>query len=156
METLILVLQVLLPFLCVALVGLILLQGGAGDLSSAFGGGGMLDSTLGVGASRKMAKVTGWLTAIFFALVLVLAIPHKGSFGTAKASPSSTSGQGPLSASGQTPVSASATAPRILELPVSASAPGSVPASATTATSIAPAPAVAATAAGTASGSEPQ
>ena len=82
MDILLLVLQVLLPFLCLGIIGLVLLQGGAGDISSAFGGGGMLDSTLGVGASRKMAKVTGWLAGIFFVAVLILAIPYKGSLGT--------------------------------------------------------------------------
>ncbi len=83
MENVLLVLHVLLWFLCPALIGLILLQGGAGDISSAFGGGGQLDSTLGVGASSKMAKITGWLTAILFVFILILAIPHKGNFGKA-------------------------------------------------------------------------
>jgi len=82
-ENVLLVLHVLLWFLCPALIGLILLQGGAGDISSAFGGGGQLDSTLGVGASSKMAKITGWLTAILFVFILILAIPHKGNFGKA-------------------------------------------------------------------------
>ena len=79
MEHLTLILNLGLWPLCLAMIGLILLQGGAGDISSAFGGGGMLDSTLGVGASKKMAKVTGWLAAIFFAVIIFLAIPHKGS-----------------------------------------------------------------------------
>ena len=83
MEHALLVIQVLIWFLCPALIGLILLQGGAGDISSAFGGGGQLDSTLGVGASSKMAKITGWLAAFLFIFVLVLAIPHKGNFGKA-------------------------------------------------------------------------
>ncbi len=82
-ESIILLLQVLLWPLCLGIVGLILLQGGAGDLSSAFGGGGALDSTLGVGASKKMAKVTGWMAGFFFAFVLFLAIPNKGSLGSA-------------------------------------------------------------------------
>lgn len=82
-ESIILLLQVLLWPLCLGIVGLILLQGGAGDLSSAFGGGGALDSTLGVGASKKMAKVTGWMAGFFFAFVLFLAIPNKGSLGGA-------------------------------------------------------------------------
>lgn len=85
MENLILIVQVLLWFLCPAIIGMILLQGGAGDISSAFGGGGQLDSTLGVGASKKMAKITGWLAAILFAFILLLAIPHKGSYGKALA-----------------------------------------------------------------------
>lgn len=82
-ESIILLLQVLLWPLCLGIVGLILLQGGAGDLSSAFGGGGALDSTLGVGASKKMAKVTGWMAGFFFAFVLFLAIPNKGGLGSA-------------------------------------------------------------------------
>jgi protein translocase SecG subunit len=85
METLIFTLHILLWPLCLAIIGLILLQGGAGDISSAFGGGGQLDSTLGVGAGRKMAKLTGWLSAIFLAMVTFLAIPHKGSLGGAAA-----------------------------------------------------------------------
>lgn len=89
-ENLILSLQFLLWPLCLGIVGLILLQGGAGDLSSAFGGGGVLDSTLGVGASKKMAKVTGWMAAFFFASVLFLAIPHKGGVGKAEPTGSST------------------------------------------------------------------
>lgn len=81
-ESIILLLQVLLWPLCLGIVGLILLQGGAGDLSSAFGGGGALDSTLGVGASKKMAKVTGWMAGLFFVFVLFLAIPNKGGLGS--------------------------------------------------------------------------
>ncbi|MFM2091652.1 MAG: hypothetical protein RLZZ127_2141, partial [Planctomycetota bacterium] len=67
--------------LCLTMVGLILLQGGSGDVSSAFGGGGQLDTTLGVGASRKMAKLTGVLAGVFFLVVIVLAIPRTRSFG---------------------------------------------------------------------------
>ena len=93
-ETLSLLTQILLWPLCLGMIGLILLQGGAGDLSSAFGGGGMLDSTLGVGASRKMAKVTAWMGGIFFVCVLFLAIPHKGGFGNKPGS----SGQGAVPA----------------------------------------------------------
>ena len=78
-ETIYLLAEVLIWVLCPLLIGLILLQGGAGDISSAFGGGGQLDSTLGVGASRKMAKVTGWLGLIFMAMVLFLAIRYKGA-----------------------------------------------------------------------------
>ena len=81
METLIFTLHIVLWPLCLTIIGLILLQGGAGDISSAFGGGGQLDSTLGVGAGRKVAKLTGWLSAIFLAMVTFLAIPHKGSLG---------------------------------------------------------------------------
>ena len=65
----------LLP-LCLFLIGLILLQGGAGDISSAFGGGGQLDSTLGVGAGRKMSKITGWLAGLFLVIVLILSVPN--------------------------------------------------------------------------------
>jgi protein translocase SecG subunit len=81
--TLTLVLFILLLPLCLFLIGLILLQGGAGDISSAFGGGGQLDSTLGVGAGRKMSKITGWLSGTFMAIVLLLSIQHAGDFGTA-------------------------------------------------------------------------
>lgn len=98
MEHALLVIQVLIWFLCPALIGLILLQGGAGDISSAFGGGGQLDSTLGVGASSKMAKITGWLAAFLFIFVLVLAIPHKGNFGKAipaSATPAASTGPAP-------------------------------------------------------------
>lgn len=75
-ETLVYVLLILIWPLCLFLVGLVLLQGGAGDMSSAFGGGGQLDSTLGVGAGRKMSKLTGWLVFAFLAIVTILAIPH--------------------------------------------------------------------------------
>lgn len=71
--------------LCFLLIGMILLQGGAGDISSAFGGGGQLDSTLGVGAGRKMSKVTGWMTGAFLVIVAVLAVPH-GTIGRVKTS----------------------------------------------------------------------
>ena len=76
MTTLTLVLFIMLLPLCLFLIGLILLQGGAGDISSAFGGGGQLDSTLGVGAGRKMSKITGWLAGLFLVIVLVLSIPN--------------------------------------------------------------------------------
>ena len=65
---------VLVWFIAVPLVVLILLQGGSGDLSSSFGGGGRLDSTLGVGASRKMSQVTGGLALIFLALVIFMGV----------------------------------------------------------------------------------
>ena len=83
MTTLTLVLFLVLLPLCLFLIGLILLQGGAGDISSAFGGGGQLDSTLGVGAGRKMSKITGWLSGLFMAIVLVLSVQHTGDFGKA-------------------------------------------------------------------------
>jgi len=97
------------------MIGLILLQGGAGDISSAFGGGGMLDSTLGVGASKKMAQVTGWLAGIFFVVVLFLAIPPKGSFNA------------PVPAASVTPVAPVAPAPTqapATPLPAAGEAPG--------------------------------
>lgn len=91
MTTATLVLIILLWPLCLFIIGLILLQGGAGDISSAFGGGGQLDSTLGVGAGRKMSKLTAWLAGIFLLIVLALSVPHKGDFskiaGTATPTP---------------------------------------------------------------------
>lgn len=60
---------------------LVLLQGGAGDVSSSFGGGGQLDSTLGVGASRKMSKITGLLVALFMGAVIILAVPGDQTLG---------------------------------------------------------------------------
>lgn len=83
MVTTLFVLTVLLWIVCPLLIGLILLQGGAGDISSAFGGGGSLDSTLGVGAGRKMSKITAWLAAFFFIAVTILAIPREGSLSRA-------------------------------------------------------------------------
>ena len=80
MDTVVFVLQILMWILCPAVIGLILLQGAAGDISSAFGGGGQLDASLGVGAHRKMAQATGVLAALFFAMVLLLAYPHRKSF----------------------------------------------------------------------------
>ena len=62
----------------VILLVLILLQGGAGDISSAFGGGGQLDSSLGVGAQQKISKVTGWFVAAFLIIVGVMSIPLTG------------------------------------------------------------------------------
>lgn len=87
MDTVVFVLQILMWLLCPAIIGLILLQGAAGDISSSFGGGGQLDASLGVGAHRKMAQVTGFLAAIFFIMVLILAYPHKGSFRDVKGVP---------------------------------------------------------------------
>ena len=60
-------------FVAIPLVVLILLQGGSGDLSSSFGGGGQLDSTLGVGASRKWAKSLV-LAILFLALVILMGV----------------------------------------------------------------------------------
>lgn len=87
MDTVVFVLQILMWFLCPAVIGLILLQGAAGDISSSFGGGGQLDASLGVGAHRKMAQVTGVLAVVFFVIVLVLAYPHRRSFQDAKGAP---------------------------------------------------------------------
>ncbi len=72
---------ILIWFVCLIALVLILLQGGAGDISSAFGGGGQLDSSLGVGAHQKISKVTGWFVAIFLVLVVILSIPIKGELG---------------------------------------------------------------------------
>ena len=91
LETVHFALIIILWVMCPFLIGLILLQGGAGDMSSAFGGGGALDSTLGVGAGRKMSKLTGWLAFAFLAIVAVVGIPH-GSVArrVAKIAPAST------------------------------------------------------------------
>ncbi len=78
-ETLILTAKILLWPLGLAITGLILLQGGAGDISSAFGGGGQIDSSFGVGAGRKLAKLTGGLAVAFIVLVLFLAIRPPGT-----------------------------------------------------------------------------
>lgn len=75
METVQFVLSVVIWFLCPILVMLILIQGGSGDLSSTFGGGGQLDASLGVGAQRKMGRVTTALSVVFLIMVLILAIP---------------------------------------------------------------------------------
>ena len=87
METVVFVLSIMIWFLCPVIIGLILLQGAAGDISSAFGGGGQLDSTLGVGAHRKMSKVTGFLAGVFFIMILVLAYQHRGSLRNAPVKP---------------------------------------------------------------------
>jgi protein translocase SecG subunit len=87
METFVFVLSIMIWFLCPVIIGLILLQGAAGDISSAFGGGGQLDSTLGVGAHRKMSKVTGFLAGIFFVMILILAYQGRGSLRDAKIKP---------------------------------------------------------------------
>lgn len=79
MENFILILSFMLWIVCPILIGMILLQGGAGDISSAFGGGGSLDSTLGVGAGRKMSKITAWLAGFFFIAVTIIAIPREGN-----------------------------------------------------------------------------
>ncbi|MBA3938009.1 MAG: preprotein translocase subunit SecG [Planctomycetes bacterium] len=83
MTTTTLILVILLWPLCLFIIGMILLQGGAGDLSSSFGGGGQLDSTLGVGAGRKMSKITGWLGGSFLLIVTILSIHHDGDLGAA-------------------------------------------------------------------------
>ncbi len=70
--------------LCAILLVLILLQGGAGDISSAFGGGGQLDSSLGVGAQQKISKVTGWFVALFLVLVVILSIDPNPDLGEDK------------------------------------------------------------------------
>jgi protein translocase SecG subunit len=115
-DTIIFTMHVLLWPLCVVIVGLILLQGGAGDISSAFGGGGQLDSTLGVGAGRKMAKLTGWLSAIFMGGVLFLAIPHHGSLSSPKAKdrlPTPAPAAGAVPAAGPATMSPAPSAPEI-------------------------------------------
>ncbi len=84
METFVFVLSVLLWPLSIILIGLILLQGGAGDLSSAFGGGGQLDSALGVGAGRKMSRLTAWMGAAFLTIVTILAVHRSPDIGRYK------------------------------------------------------------------------
>ena len=67
--------------ICIVLLLLIMVQGGAGDISSAFGGGGQLDSSLGVGAQQKISKVTGWFVTLFLLIVVVLSIKITGGLG---------------------------------------------------------------------------
>ncbi len=125
MDTVVFVLQILMWFLCPAVIGLILLQGAAGDISSAFGGGGQLDASLGVGAHRKMAQVTGGLAVVFFVIVLILAYPHRKSFRDMKnaAAPTTTAPAAPApaapapSAPVLTPVPAPAPAAPAVEAP---------------------------------------
>jgi len=95
MDTVVFVLQILMWILCPTVIGLILLQGAAGDISSAFGGGGQLDASLGVGAHRKMAQATGVLAVLFFAMVLALAYPHRKSFHDVSGSAKPTTGTQP-------------------------------------------------------------
>jgi len=103
-ETFSFALLIVLWPLCFFLIGLILLQGGAGDLSSAFGGGGQLDSTLGVGAGRKMSKVTGWMVFVFLVIVAILAMPH-ATIGSTRAANDTLGGPGAVpSMSGDMPV----------------------------------------------------
>ena len=90
MTTTTLILVILLWPLCLFIIGLILLQGGAGDISSAFGGGGQLDSTLGVGAGRKMSKLTAWLAGAFLLVVLMLSLHSKVDLGKYAGSPVAT------------------------------------------------------------------
>lgn len=115
MTTLTLVLFIMLLPLCLFLIGLILLQGGAGDISSAFGGGGQLDSTLGVGAGRKMSKITGWLAGLFLVIVLILSVPNSNDILKAAG------GSKPASATLTT--DPSAPKPPVVEQPVIPTAP---------------------------------
>jgi protein translocase SecG subunit len=87
MDTIIFSLHIVLWPLCIMCITLILLQGGAGDISSAFGGGGQLDSTLGVGASRKTARLTSWIAGAIALVVIVLDIPHHDSIAAPGAKP---------------------------------------------------------------------
>ena len=129
MTTLTLVLFIVLVPMCLFLIGLILLQGGAGDISSAFGGGGQLDSTLGVGAGRKMSKITGWLSALFMAIVLILSVQHAGDFGHAAGTPATTLSTGDAPATTLPPVPSSPinTPPSVEQLVVPTSVAPVVP-----------------------------
>ena len=72
--------QILIWVLGIIIIGLVLLQGGTGDVSSAFGGGGQLDGALGVGANKKLAKITGALSLLFVVMIVILAMPREGDF----------------------------------------------------------------------------
>lgn len=166
MTTFALVLFILLIPLCLALVGLILLQGGAGDISSAFGGGGQLDSTLGVGAGRKMSKITGWMAGSFFVIVLLLSIQHAGDFGKAAGAAPAKLSTDPMvppmlappptpapptqvpTTIGAPPVPAAPSAPALITEPVPAPAAAPQPAPAVPVAPAATAPAAPAPAAG--------
>lgn len=76
--------SVLVWVACPLLILLILVQGGAGDVSSAFGGGGQLDSALGVGANKKLSQVTGLISVGFLVSIIILAIPVEKSLGEDK------------------------------------------------------------------------
>ncbi len=119
-------LAILIWPLCVMIIVLILLQGGAGDLSSAFGGGGQLDSTLGVGASRKMSKLTAWLAGLFVISVIILVVPHRGSLGINPEAKPAASGHGTEHAAGANALP-----------PIPTSQPGSAPAGAASASATA-------------------
>ena len=71
--------QIMIYVVGIIVIGLVLLQGGAGDVGSAFGGGGQLDGTLGVGANKKLAKLTAWLSLLFVVMIVILAMkPSEG------------------------------------------------------------------------------
>jgi protein translocase SecG subunit len=119
---------VMIWFLCPILILLILIQGGAGDLSSTFGGGGQLDSTLGVGASRKMGKITGWLSVSFLLIVVFMAIPPGGDYGS-KLSEAGAS-EGPSAVSSEDPAAPVDVAPATITEPVAPLEPAESPAQA--------------------------
>ena len=77
MGTLIVVLTVVLVLVCVALLGLILIQRGkGGGLAAAFGGGGM-EQAFGTRAATMAQKATAILAIILLALTVVLGMLYQ-------------------------------------------------------------------------------
>jgi len=74
---LITILTVLLIFICIALIGLILIQQGKGGGLVAFGSGGV-EQAFGTHAATLAQKATATLGVAFLALVVILGLLHRG------------------------------------------------------------------------------
>ena len=73
MSVLLVLVYVLVVLISLLLIGLILIQPAkSGGMGAAFGGVG--ESVLGGKAGSHLTKATVWMTAVFFALALVLAV----------------------------------------------------------------------------------
>ena len=102
---LIVILTVLLIFVCVALIGLILIQQGKGGGLVAFGSGGV-EQAFGTHAATLAQKATAVLAVMFLALSVVLGLLHQkagGSGSAAAPAPTSESESAPASAPAETP-----------------------------------------------------
>lgn len=87
------ILSVLLLFVCIALVGLILIQQGKGGGLTAFGGGGV-EQAFGTHAATLAQKATATLAVLFLVLAVVLGKLYQGSMMPPAGEPEAPSGEG--------------------------------------------------------------
>ena len=74
-----LLLAIFFVILCILIILIVLIQPGQSEgLAGTFGSGGMLGSAFGVHMKNRLTKFTTILVILFFAIIFIFALSHKG------------------------------------------------------------------------------